>query len=489
MDDKILQVILILILVGLLIYSQFDRKSLQCGRNPEREHFAAKKVVTAVVKNTSGQTASQIANAAKIAAAQPKTVVEVAPAEVVVAKQVVVNPDVVVGRKLMFDDNNYFAKDGDNMKMTGKALYVNRICVSDNQCIDAGNFDIVTRNVKNEKLKNNVYLPDENMKFDNIFDAFVSGYIARSAPLVNFDNTTYKTNLWPENNLKGKKLIKFGGNNEVDGSGAIIRVPVEYNVVWVRILNERWTNMKATYVADGDVIGNYASGFRNLNRLAPDGGTNDALWNTFDWIPIPLADIKKKGSIKLQVPANDGSSNVLTREVVEIYLTSKIGTTSDFWLAGLAFSTNPWNHTFVSAYALTAQVNGGDKINMHDNGGGSWNNDILGLIPAGSKPTFIIPVVDSGKDKLLYVLEHNNNWDGLNHTNIFVDGILIERLRTSYDNPISRHHSSKIYNRYAAAKIPAEFTKGKRWLKVTFDMTTQNNGLYIREIGTHDLSK
>jgi hypothetical protein len=75
------------------------------------------------------------------------------------------------------------------------------------------------------------------------------------------------------------------------------------------------------------------------------------------------------------------------------------------------------------------------------------------------------------------------------HTGIKVEGQPIERFMATYENPFARHWNSKFYNRYIAARIPASLIpSGRRWLSVIIDMSKQGeNGIYFREIGTHDL--
>ena len=75
------------------------------------------------------------------------------------------------------------------------------------------------------------------------------------------------------------------------------------------------------------------------------------------------------------------------------------------------------------------------------------------------------------------------------HTSLSVNGLLIERFRTTYDNPFARHFNSKIYSKYIAARIPKELINpDKRFIDVKIDMSTVNDGIhiYFREIGTHD---
>jgi hypothetical protein len=44
------------------------------------------------------------------------------------------------------------------------------------------------------------------------------------------------------------------------------------------------------------------------------------------------------------------------------------------------------------------------------------------LIPLGKISELKIPVVPSGKDKLLYIVEHNNNWVGIMHGSVTING-------------------------------------------------------------------
>jgi hypothetical protein len=113
---------------------------------------------------------------------------------------------------------------------------------------------------------------------------------------------------------------------------------------------------------------------------------------------------------------------------------------------------------------------------------------VLAQIPHGKVTNLVVPVVSNGKDKLLYLVEHNNNWNGCMHAGIKVNGKPIERFIATYDNPFARHWNSKFYNRYIAALVPAGLIgKDDRWLKVDIDMNGAGNDIYFREMGTHDL--
>jgi len=129
-------------------------------------------------------------------------------------------------------------------------------------------------------------------------------------------------------------------------------------------------------------------------------------------------------------------------------------------------------------------MNGGQALAGYS----SWNNDQLVNFPPGSNIEVMVPVIPSGKDKMVYIVEHNNNWVGIPHTAVYVNGKKADRFRTTWNNPFQRHNDGKLYCRYIAIRIPASMIKATdRFLALRIDMTfNTNQGLNIREIGTHD---
>ena len=119
----------------------------------------------------------------------------------------------------------------------------------------------------------------------------------------------------------------------------------------------------------------------------------------------------------------------------------------------------------------------------------NWNDDTLATIGPKTKLVLRVPVISSGRDKLLYLIEHNSNWNGTMHTAITVEGKPVERFMATYDNPFSRHWNSKSFERYIATRIPtAQIPANARYLNVIIDMTKQDKEINFREIGTHDLA-
>ncbi len=295
--------------------------------------------------------------------------------------------------------------------------------------------------------------------YQDIFSAKAAGAIAKIGN-PQYDETTYTgRSPWYD-----RPLIKFGANNDADGNGALVIVPDGYDTLWLRVLGDRWTALKA-YFTDGaqEQVGIFTGGYRSANCYCPDGSLTDSHFDRHQWMPIPAGRSGK------------------------IALTAKPGTTSDFWLSALAFSRNPWKHATQSAVGYHWASNGGDGTHW-ESGWENWNADILSCLMPKTNWELRVPVIPSGRDKLLYVVEHNNNWNGCMHTGIVVNQTPIERFIATYDNPFARHWSSKFYNRYIAARIPAELIGDKdKFLSVRIDMSKQNNRLHFREIGTHDL--
>jgi hypothetical protein len=301
--------------------------------------------------------------------------------------------------------------------------------------------------------------PEDAKVYQDIFDALNDGTISRMGNPA-YNDTSYRQVEW-----FGRKLIQFGGNNEADGNGAMVIVPPGCETVWVRFCGNRWNAVHA-YFLDGarEDLGIWIAGFRYHNTYCPDGSLSDGTRYYHQWLPIPV-----------------GRSGKLA-------LVSKSGTNDLFWVSGLAFSRNPWAHAAEPAVAYHWASNGGNPAVW----GGYWNDEVLAFLQAKSTLELKVPVIPTGRDKLLYLIQHNDFWNGCSHTGIRVNGQPIERFLATYDNPFARHWNSKYFERYIAARIPAALIpKDARWLTVIIDMSRQvelnADVLFFREIGTHDL--
>jgi hypothetical protein len=282
-----------------------------------------------------------------------------------------------------------------------------------------------------------------------------------------YDSTSYTS----RNLLVNRTLLSIGsGNGPL--KGLIVSVPPGMSVIWMRPLNDRWFTT-TVYDLQQTSYGTFAWGKRNLNTLSPDGGTADGPFAYHTWMPIAL-------------PINTTPAGPLNTYRKFVLVNGRGDT--DGWISGIAFSTNPWNHASTGCLTHWWRLNGDSALaGWNDN----WNNDPFVSIQAGAVSTILVPVVPSGKDKIIYLIDHNNNWQTSAHTKIMVNGQPVERLKTTYSNPISHHFNSKPWSRYIGARVPASLIPSNSSLvTLTIDLTYQARSEApnpaIRESGTHD---
>ncbi|MBT8420580.1 MAG: hypothetical protein KJO08_06925, partial [Gammaproteobacteria bacterium] len=327
-------------------------------------------------------------------------------------------------------------------------------------------------------MKNHMYPPtllgdDSPLVYQDIFDAKEAGVIGKLGDPA-YDDTTHNNQ---DNAYHGRRAICYGtgDNNIADFTGARVNVPAGYDTLWVRVLSAQedtspqWTRFQAcSLTAEGlkdQDYGIWVGGGRFNNRYCPDGSLADGGARYHEWLGIPVE------------PGKD------------VALLEHPGDEDGLWFSGLAFSKNPWHHTTQAANVYKNAYNGGEEITWVDQ---SWNHDILAKIPSGKTTTISVPVLPSGTDKLIYLIERNDNSNGAMHAGITItvegEERKIERFSAGYQNPFARHWNSKWYQRYMAARIPKEFIPSdKRYIDVTIDMGYQTDPIYLREIGTHDL--
>ena len=307
--------------------------------------------------------------------------------------------------------------------------------------------------------------PNDAIVYQDFFAARNAGAIVKKGS-PSYDDTGYATTLWFD-----RKILKFGGNNEDDENGAEVIIPPGYDTVWVRVLGDGWNVIKAYFLDfDKENLRRWTGGYRNGNCYCPDGSLADTHYDHHQWVPIPAGRAGR------------------------LALISKPNTNNHFWISGLGFSKNPWAHATQSAVGYYWRVNDGGATE----GASQHEGDCLTSINPRTNLELMVPVVWSGRDKLLYMVEHNANWNGCMHAGIMVNDQPIERFLSTYDNPFARHWNSKIHNRYIAAVIPANLipkptsdTNSRisptTYIRVKIDMSKQENKLYFREMGTHDL--
>lgn len=297
----------------------------------------------------------------------------------------------------------------------------------------------------------------EAIIYDDIFELFNANSIYRIGNPSGWDQNTYSSNLWYY-----KKMISIGSGTNQNGNGISVKVPADYDVIWVRVSGNQFSVLRATS-NDFTISEKFACGMRGLNEISPDGTAKDASAYNHQWCPIPVRR-SLVGDVVYDLHSDSGNQ---------------------IWVSGIAYSKNPWGHAKNSAVAYYWALNGGSNVQWFSE---NWNNDQLGLIKNGVVNELIVPVVSNGKDKLFYIIEHNNNWSGIVHKSIFVNNVEIERLRTTYSNPFAHHYNGKQFERYLAAKIPSKLIgKNQIHISVKIDMTDNDTSINFREAGTHDL--
>jgi len=307
------------------------------------------------------------------------------------------------------------------------------------------------------------YMYRDAMVFQDIFNAYNSNIFTKMGSPKGWDETSYVNSPW---NLR--HILNIGVGINRNGHGIKVNIPQGYDVIWLRVLSDRWALFRVCPFNDlnqpnftpQQEVERYGTGYRNLNNISPDGAAPDSQWNVHMWMAFPVRD----GATAYAVHSEANS---------------------DDWISGIAFSKNIWNHAYNSAIAYYWKINGGDPLGW---AGENWNNDHIGNVPTSTAFQINVPVVFSGKDKLLYIIERNDVRQGQNHSKLYVNNVQVERFRDSWkNNPFSVHFNSKIYCRYYATRVAASLINaGDKFIKVRIDRNVNDDGIYFREIGTHD---
>lgn len=357
-----------------------------------------------------------------------------------------------------------------NMAITGALC----IGTSDTTSLCMQSSDLISM-VKFYKQKDRMY-NNGAIIYQNILDILTQGIISKSGNPNSWDQTSWTSSkLW-----NGSTILNFGNkvaNTATNGlqinisklpsggtfpKGFTQMDPIDdfSRVIWVRVLSDRWFSVNLLD-SSGSIICGYTSGKRNLTSINPNGNQNDSGYNnSHQWVPMAISS-----------PIQN-----------TYYLTSQVN--SDTWISGIAFSKNPWNHATNGALAYHWAVNGGTATTWNND---NWNNDVLSTLDANKVYTLNVPIVWSPYDKIVYFVEHNNNWNGGSHKKVTVNGVQVDNFSSSYMNPFATHFNSKIYNRYFATKIPNNLIKqGDKTISLVIDMTGCVDAIFFREIGTHD---
>jgi hypothetical protein len=417
------------------------------------------------------------------------------------------------------NSESIYTKDilSENLTFRFEDLNLNKkLCLSSGKCITGEMIN--TLNNSDNIANNYMYLPnspnkiDNNIIWNNIFSQINPNNTAAGALKAVNDTWLLSHNSTKWNNKHVYQTTK-GNALQYDGSGIEITIPPptsdmkgDFTVLWLQVLNDdtavtkaycRWSTFKVyDYTNPSNIrsFGKHVAGGNIAQNISPDGSTSNVQYDKFSWWPVPI----------------NLSGNTSRKLMISTFWSNANGST---WYSGFAFSTNPWNHCQVNAKSLCWQVNSLDasgKVisttldhpnmiwNIDDTSGDYWNKRGLGYFKSNTGSEFRIPFVNSQKDKIFYLIEHNNNWgpsisflEIKTINEVFVN---IGNLYTTLDNPFARHNNSKSYHRYYGIVIPKQHLPIKGTPNdnfITLRLTVPTNagyGLYFREVGTHDLS-
>jgi hypothetical protein len=407
----------------------------------------------------------------------------------------------------LYNNGNFMGINGTINNLSSSDISSNNIknsnkIITPNICFDAAGVNCMNQSMFSNLLlqaspiKQYMYLPEESS-----ISVMSSSYVPANdcsqltpdkigdGKMISALNTTFNTGYsvskWPSNDINGKYIYRTVAGNVAQSNGTGIKIIVpqppegsnyDYEVLWIQTLNERWATFKVYQNVNNttNYFGSYATGKRILNNISPDGSMHNERWDHFEWYPVPI-------------------NLTDSREIIISNFYS-----SDAWFSGFAFSSNPWKHCRVSALSVHWQTN----ISSDPNGingsnpaiawnSDNWNNDPLAQFKSNTTPEIRIPFVNSGRDKIFYIVEHNNSWGpGMIDIAIQVGSTwkIIGNLYTSFDNPFARHFNSKIYQRYLGVVIPKTYLTGLTNFMTIRLNVPHNSGshFYFREVGTHD---
>jgi hypothetical protein len=277
----------------------------------------------------------------------------------------------------------------------------------------------------------------------------------------------------------------------------------DFTVLWVQTIADRYNSFRV-YELEGSNIkkdfGSHVTGTEInkyiLNTISPDGTVNQLTNNAdgiqyFTWWPVPI-DLTGNTSRKLMISFN------MDNHTRTDY--------TDPWFSGFAFSKNPWNHCPINHVSIHWDVNRSNTSDLKNQ-----NPNIMHATDAfftysffknNTITQFRIPFVNSGKDKIFYIIEYNMaSSPSFKNLEIVTTPAKAATLAiykdlggfyTTFKNPFSEHYNSRVNQRYYAVIIPKQFLPPKNPMGDFIDLQLNVRGSYgqgssFTEVGTHDL--
>jgi len=298
---------------------------------------------------------------------------------------------------------------------------------------------------------------------------------------------------WRSNPLYGLNIYSIAEKDM--GMGMEIAIPTNCNLLWILSLADRFAAFKICDLND-TVYGIYSGGKNYNNGINPGGTVSTVLNINNSWIPIPLYWLNNS------IPQ--------TQRRVRLY---NYQTNVSFYYSKIAFSSNPWNHVLITPEMINYDTNSTTYIpsnsskavypttfiNRLSSSEISYDSPWSGFNMSIFKPTentnfkVRIPIIKSGKNKILYFISINRSYTfdvlqvSLVDSNLNL--VKLDNLKSTYLNPFSIYYNSKNLNSYRATIIPDSLITldlfGRGFITINIFLPSGSD-FYIRELGTHD---
>jgi hypothetical protein len=369
-------------------------------------------------------------------------------------------------------------------------------------------------NIKNNTIQNYLlfdikknYMYDQSsvIIYENI-TAYTNGNDASGtfgtdisgSTLIPFKPVSKTWDQWSTTGYHGFNIYRISNIN-IRGLGIELKIPLNCNVLWICTLIDRFASFKISDLS-GTTYGIYAA-TRNYNNGLNPGGTVSTLLteNYYGWIPIPLYWL----------------DNVTDPEQRKVRLINYINKSSSFndntwYYSKIAFSSNIWNHVLITPHMIRYDTNSITYIPPSQNTAAytssfidrnseinnyveNWNYANKFLISTNINFRIRIPIIKSGKDKILYFISLNRSYNYNTLQVSFVGSnlnlIKLDNLKSTFINPFSQYYNSKLWNSYRATIIPNSLITADSYGRtfVTLNIfSPSGTDFYIKEIGTHD---
>ena len=368
-------------------------------------------------------------------------------------------------------------KSPTSVNVTSPMVIGNKLCAGNaDTCIDAQKLTPYLRAWQSPYIYS--IKPTDYDVYNDIFDALTKKIIDKSGVPDLWDATSFVINPWPDKGTRRYKILDIGvGKTPEDGIS--VTVPQGKSVIWLRVLNDRWTGL--TVKGNGVNIVNQ-TGYRSTIKMRPDGTEDGGVLHR--WVPYA---VPRAGTYYVS-----GTNNVsATTKDQYKYMGN--------WISGVGFSTNPYNHAMSSGFTYYHGGNGGSGVMWFvsswpgSDGSNTDGGDNCAYIPAGKTAKLMVPVVNSGADKMLYLLDtgqqHVSAYVG--QCKVTVNGTLVDSF-FPHDNVFSRYYNSRKNLSYLGTRIPADLIKAEKssvtLLTVEIDASAMSDTdhVFFREVGTHD---